>query len=223
MGRFFLLKLTPKIYTMINELIERYSQYSDVELMEVYSSKDRYTDDAKQALDIVIGKKGGIQSFTDRYDKIVEKEMEKSRIKNDVAKLYLNGMTKNDINHALTSEILVSDEIQQIIEATSSEIEATKRDLEIKPSTIIGSLLGGIIGGTIGGVLWGLQIIYSGHVFYIFAIGLGIISYGFIKFFTKQSRNNIAVFIITILSVIYALILGFYIYELFGYHGPDRY
>jgi len=218
-----LFKLTPKIYTMLNELIERYSQYSDVELMEVYSSKDRYTDDAKQALDIVIGKKGGIQSFTDRYDKIVEKEMEKSKIKNDVAKLYLNGMTKNDINHALTSEILVSDEIQQIIEATSTEIEATKRDLEIKPSTIIGSLLGGIIGGTIGGVLWGLQIIYSGHVFYIFAIGLGIISYGFIKFFTKQSRNNIAVFIITILSVIYALILGFYIYELFGYHGPDRY
>lgn len=208
---------------MLNELIERYSQYSDAELMKVYSNKNAYTDDAKKALDIVIEKKGGIQSFTDRYDKIVEKEMEKSRIKNDVAKLYLNGMTKNDINHALTSEILALDEIQQIIETTSAEIEVTKRDLEIKPSTIIGGILGGIIGGTIGGVLWGLQIMYSGHVFYIFAIGLGIISYGFIKFFTKQSRNNIVVFIITILSVIYALILGFYIYELFGYHGPDRY
>ncbi|WP_343659769.1 hypothetical protein [Chryseobacterium sp.] len=208
---------------MLNELIERYSQYSDVELMNVYSNKNAYTDDAKQALDIVIEKKGGIQSFTDRYDKIVAKELEKSRIKNDAVKLYLNGMTKNDINHILISEILASDEIQQIIETTSKEIEATKRDLEIKPSTIIGSILGGIIGGTIGGILWGLQIMYSGHVFYIFVIGLGIISYGFIKFFTKQSRNNIAVFVITILSVIYALILGFYLYELFGYHGPDRY
>lgn len=208
---------------MLNELVERYSQYSDTELMKVYLNKNKYTDDAKQALDIVIEKKGGIQSFTERYDKIVEKEMEKSMIKNDAAKLYLNGMTKNDINHALTSEILVSDEIQQIIEATSTEIEATKRDLEIKPSTIIGSILGGIIGGTTGGILWGIQIMYSGHIFYIFTIGLGIISYGFIKFFTKQSRNNIAVFSITILSVIYALILGFYIYELFGYHGPDRY
>lgn len=208
---------------MLNELIERYSQYSDVELMNVYSNKNAYTDDAKQALDIVIEKKGGIQSFTDRYDKIVAKELEKSRIKNDAVKLYLNGMTKNDINHILISEILASDEIQQIIETTSTEIEATKRDLEIKPSTIIGSILGGIIGGTIGGILWGLQIMYSGHVFYIFVIGLGIISYGFIKFFTKQSRNNIAVFVITILSVIYALILGFYLYELFGYHGPDRY
>lgn len=208
---------------MLNELIERYSQYSDVELMEVYSNKNAYTDDAKKALDIVIEKKGGIQALTIRYDKIVGKELEQSKIKNDAAKLYLNGMTKNDIRHALTSEILALDEIQQIIETTSAEIEVTKRDLEIKPSTIIGGILGGIIGGTIGGVLWGLQIMYSGHIFYIFAIGLGIISYGFIKFFTKQSRNNIAVFIITILSVIYALILGFYLYELFGYHGPDRY
>jgi hypothetical protein len=149
--------------------------------------------------------------------------MEKSRIKNTAAELYLNGLTKNDINYALTSEVLASDEIQQIIENTSTEVEATKRDLEIKPSTIIGSILGGIIGGTIGGILWGLQIIYSGRIFYIFAIGLGIISYGFIKFFTKQSRNNIAVLTITILSVIYALILGFYIFELFGYHGPDQY
>lgn len=208
---------------MLNELIERYSQYSDVELMEVYSNKNRYTNDAKQALDIVIEKKGGIQSLTVQYDKTVAKELEKSRIKNDATELYLNGLTKNDINYALTSEVLTSDEIQQIIETTSTEIEATKRDLEIKPSTIIGSILGGIIGGTIGGILWGLQIIYSGRIFYIFAIGLGIISYGFIKFFTKQSRNNIAVSIITILSVIYALILGFYIYELFGYHGPDKY
>lgn len=208
---------------MLNELIERYSQYSDVELMEVYSNKNRYTNDAKQALDIVIEKKGGIQSLTVRYDKTVAKELEKSRIKNDATELYLNGLTKNDINYALTSEVLTSDEIQQIIETTSTELEARKRDLEIKPSTIIGSILGGIIGGTIGGILWGLQIIYSGRIFYIFAIGLGIISYGFIKFFTKQSRNNIAVSIITILSVIYALILGFYIYELFGYHGPDKY
>ncbi|MDR6459125.1 hypothetical protein J2786_002232 [Chryseobacterium vietnamense] len=208
---------------MLNELIERYSQYSDPELMEVYLNKNKYTDDAKQAIDIVIEKKGGIRSLTDRYDKIVAKEMEKSRIKNTAAELYLNGLTKNDINYALTSEVLASDEIQQIIENTSTEVEATKRDLEIKPSTIIGSILGGIIGGTIGGILWGLQIIYSGRIFYIFAIGLGIISYGFIKFFTKQSRNNIAVLTITILSVIYALILGFYIFELFGYHGPDQY
>jgi hypothetical protein len=104
----------------------------------------------------------------------------------------------------------------------SSRIEAEKKDVEIKTSTYIGSILGGFIGGTIGGILWGLQLIYSGHIFYLFAVGLGIISYGFIKFFTKQSKNNIVVVILTVASVFYALILGFYIYELFGYRGPER-
>ncbi|RKT01131.1 hypothetical protein BCF58_0346 [Chryseobacterium defluvii] len=33
---------------MLNELVERYSQYSDTELMEVYLNKNRYTDDAKR-------------------------------------------------------------------------------------------------------------------------------------------------------------------------------
>lgn len=63
--------------------------------------------------------------------------------------------------------------------------------------------------------------IYSGHIFYLFAVGLVIISYGFIKFFTKQSKNNIVVLILTVASVFYALILGFYIYQMFGYRGPD--
>lgn len=206
---------------MLTELIERYSQYSDTELMEVYLNKNGYTTDAKEALDIVIERKGGIHSLTERYDKIVEKEAEKTRIKNDVNQLYQTGMTKNDIRHHVTSEIVSPDEIQQIIESVSAKIEATKKDVEIKPSTVVGSIIGGTIGGTIGGVLWGLQIVYSGHIFYIFTIGLGIISYGFIKFFTKQSKNNIVVLIITILSVIYALILGSYVYTLLGYHGPD--
>lgn len=208
---------------MLTELIERYSQYSDTELMEVYLNKNGYTNDAKEALDIVIERKGGIQSLTERYDKIVEKEADKARIKNDVTQLYQKGMTKNDIRHNLTSEIVSPDEIQQIIESVSAKIEATKKDIEINSSTIVGSIFGGIIGGTIGGGLWGLQIIYSGHIVYIFTIGLGIISYGFIKFFTTQSKNNIVVLIVTVLSVIYALILGSYLYTLFGYHGPDKY
>lgn len=33
---------------MLNELVERYSQYSDTELMEVYLNKNGYTDDAKR-------------------------------------------------------------------------------------------------------------------------------------------------------------------------------
>lgn len=117
--------------------------------------------------------------------------------------------------------MLPSEEIREIIEVSCNKIEASRKDEEIKPATFIGSITGGIIGGTIGGILWSLQLIYSGHIFYLFAIGLVIISYGVIKLFTKQSKNNTIVLIFTITSVIYALVLGFYLYGLFGYRGPD--
>jgi len=137
-------------------------------------------------LKIVVNRKGGIQSLNERYDKIVEKENEKLRINDEVISFYKNGFTKNDINSNLKSEILSAIEVQEISDKVFSSLESTKKDLDINSGTVIGSVLGGIIGGTVGGVLWGLQMIYSGHIFYIFAIGLAIISYGFKKFFTNR-------------------------------------
>lgn len=206
---------------MLDELIERYSKYSDSELMNVYLNSNGYTEDAKKALEIVVEERGGFSSLKERYYKLVEKEEEKQRVYDKINQLYKKGNTKNDINSIIHSEILSTEEIQEITDLVSSRIEAEKKDVEIKTSTYIGSILGGILGGTIGGILWGLQLIYSGHIFYLFAVGLVIISYGFIKFFTKQSKNNIVVLILTVISVFYALILGFYIYQIFGYRGPE--
>ncbi|WP_449400869.1 hypothetical protein [Chryseobacterium wanjuense] len=109
---------------MLNELIDRYSQYSDSELMEVYLNKKRYTEDARKALEIVIEKKGGIQSLNNRYDEIVKKENEKSRVNKKASKLYRKGMTQNDIRSHLHSEILSTEDIKSITEAVSSQLEA---------------------------------------------------------------------------------------------------
>lgn len=207
---------------MHDELIERYSEYSDSELMNTYLNKDGYTDEAKNALNTVIDNRGGVQALKERYSKIIEKEDEKLKINDEVILLYGKGFTQNDIVANLKSDILSTTEIEQISAKVIDVLESRKKDLEINSGTVIGSILGGVIGGIIGGVLWGLQMIYSGRIFYIFGIGLLIISYGFIKFFTKQSRNNIVVLILTILSVIFAFFLGFVIYDFFGYHGPNK-
>lgn len=207
---------------MQDELIERYSQYSDSELMNTYLNKDGYTDEAKNALEIVIDNRGGVQALEERYGKIIEKENEKLKINDEVILLYGKGFTQNDIVANLKSDILSTNEIEQISAEVIDVLESRKKDLEINSGTVIGSILGGAIGGIIGGVLWGLQMIYSGRIFYIFGIGLLIISYGFIKFFTKQSRNNIVVLILTILSAVFAFFLGFVIYSFFGYHGPNE-
>ncbi|AYN00212.1 hypothetical protein [Chryseobacterium sp. 3008163] len=207
---------------MQDELIERYSEYSDSELMNIYLNKDGYTDEAKNALETVIDNRGGVQALKERYGKIIEKEDEKLKINDEVILLYGKAFTQNDIIANLKSDILSTTEIGQISAKVIGVFESRKKDLEINSGTVIGSILGGVIGGIIGGVLWGLQMIYSGRIFYIFGIGLLIISYGFIKFFTKQSRNNIVVLILTILSAIFAFFLGFVIYNFFGYHGPNK-
>lgn len=208
---------------MLEELIERYSQYSDGELMTVYLNRDGYTEEAKKALETVVDRKGGIRALQDRYQLITEKEDEKSRIREEIAQLYNEGLTQNDIVSSLNSPILSVEELRQITEEIVALLELKKKDEKITSGTVVGSFLGGAIGGTVGGILWGVQMIYSGRMFFIFVLGLAIISYAFIKFFTKQSRNNIVVFAVTVMSVIYAVVLGAFIYDLFGYHGPEKF
>ena len=64
---------------------------------------------------------------------------------------------------------------------------------------------------------WGLQMIYSKRMFYIFFVGLALLSYYLIKALTKQTKNNSFVFIATIISVILALFIGQLLYEIVGY------
>lgn len=207
---------------MLEELIERYRSSSDTELMNIYNNKEGYTDEAKKALDLVIAEKGGIESLKKRHQNFIEIEEEKYNLKKEILKLNSEKLNKEEIKSKITSNKLSYEETMEIFSKTLQEIEVEEKDIEIKPKTIIGSILGGIVGGTIGGILWGLQMIYSAHIFYIFGFGLIVLSYGTIKLFTKQSKKNLAVFVITILSVIYALILGFYLYDLIGYRGVNR-
>lgn len=207
---------------MLEELIERYKLSSDTELLNIYNNKDGYTAEAKNALEIVIKEKGGIDFLKNRHQNFIDIEYEKLNVKNLILKLNTEKFTQEEIKHKIESNKLSSLEIDEILMTTFQEIEKEEKDLQIKPKTIFGSIVGGIIGGTIGGILWGLQMIYSAHIFYIFAFGLAVISYGTIKIFTKQSRNNVVVLLSVILSVIYALFLGFYLYHLFGYRGVNR-
>lgn len=207
---------------MIEELIERYSQYTDSELIQIYNNKSGYTEEAKKALEIVINEKGGIDLIQSRNTANIEKQNEKSKLNEEIKKMYDEGMTINDISMRLSASTLSQEEIDEVVNQRFNFLEEQKNDLTVNSGTIVGSVFGGLLGGIIGGILWGLQMIYSGRMFYIFLLGLIFISYGFIKLLTKKSRNNIAVFIATALSVLFALTLGIYMYDYYGYRGVDK-
>ena len=136
-----------------------------------------------------------------------------------IIELINDGNRASEIKNKIQYDYISETEIDELITKNINRIQEEKSDREIKPRTIFGGIIGGVIGGTIGGIIWGIQMIYSGHMLYIFGIGLVLLSYAFIRLFTKQSKKNIIVILITIISVIYALGLGQIIYELVGYQG----
>ncbi len=201
------------------DLIEKYQNYSDEELMNIYEQIDDYSDEAKEALMFVINKNGGLNGLNERLNKENEKDELISKINKQIIELINDGNRASEIKNKIQYDYISETEIDELITKNINRIQEEKSDREIKPRTIFGGIIGGVIGGTIGGIIWGIQMIYSGHMLYIFGIGLVLLSYAFIRLFTKQSKKNIIVILITIISVIYALGLGQIIYELVGYQG----
>ena len=90
-------------------------------------------------------------------------------------------------------------------------------DKKIKLRTVVGGIIAGGVASIIGGILWGLQMIYSGRIFYIFFFGLIILCYGLIKIATRQTGRNTFILIATIISIILAILIGQLLYEIIGY------
>ncbi|MEP6845374.1 MAG: hypothetical protein ABI861_05200 [Panacibacter sp.] len=201
------------------ELISTYEKYSDEELFAVLSNIDSYSEEAKKSLNIVIANKGGMQNLQERMqeNKLIDDEVyriisEVTSLKNKNAEIY-------QIRQSVNSNILSKEKVNEIIEDTFSHLELEQEDRKIKPSTIGGSLFGGIVASIVGGILWGLQMIYTGRIFFILIFGLALLCYGIIRLFTKQSNKNIVVSIATIISTLIALFLGQLLYHLIGYRG----
>jgi hypothetical protein len=205
-----------KTMTITQELIEKYRAYSDAELMTTNAHIDGYSNEAKEALSKVLIEKGGLESLQKRIAEQDAINNEMLSIKHEIIELLNQGVDAFEIKTQINSTLISSIEIDLIIKETTTNYNFEKSDRKIKPKTIIGSLIGGLIGGTIGGVVWGIQMIYSGQMYFILVFGLAVLSYAFIWLFTKQSKKNVIVLGMTILSVIYALLLGQLIFEIIG-------
>lgn len=203
----------------VEEITERYRNYSDEELVAVYSQIGGYTPEAQAAFQQVVEEKGGIASLKERIENQLKDDYEITRVRFQVNKLLKQGKTPFELKDIIKLERLSTAQLETIIDEESIVLEHEKIDRQIKPRTIWGGILGSFIGGTIGGIAWGLQMVYSKHMFLIFAVGLALLCYGVIRLFTRQSNKNTAVVVMTVISVVYALILGQIIFEIYGSVG----
>lgn len=198
------------------QLISTYTDFSDEQLFEAYHNPNDYTGEAKEALAYVIQKRGGVDTLLakEQQQNLVFAETE--RIKQAVRRLSTPEIDLGFLNKMITSQILEERHTQSIIQQTFEEINQDMEDRKIKPRTIIGGSLAAGIAGLIGGIFWGLQMMWSGRVFAIFLFGLVLLCYGLIRVVTRQSHKNVAVFVLTAISVVIALIIGQLLSEVFG-------
>ena len=206
-----------EIMLSVSDFVSKYEKYNDQELHDVYLNIEGYSNEAKEALNIVLEKKGGLESIVKRLEEKQVIDNEIKRIAKETAELGEQGIDSSFIKTTTSSKILSAEKVNEIIDKQFIEVENHLEDKKIKPRTIVGSVIGGLIASLIGGVLWGLQLIYSGRIFYLLAIGLALLCYGIISAATKQSKKNSVVLIATAISIILAVLLGQLLYEIIGY------
>lgn len=201
----------------VDDFVLKYKKYTDEELLDINSNILGYSNEAQIALGRVINSKGGLESLLKKAESKAILLNEENRIAKETMDFGKEGIDASFIKTVTSSTILSEEKVKEIIDRKYVEVEAEIEDKKIKPSTIIGSITGGGIASIIGGAFWGLQMIYSKRMFYIFFVGLVLFSYYVIKALTKQTKNNSFVFIATIISIILALFIGQLLYEIVGY------
>lgn len=199
-----------------DQLVKTYSDYSDEQLIEVYHNLDEYSNEAKEAFADVMRSRGGLESLLEKEQLHKSVHAETERIQMEVRRLSASEVDLGFLTKMIKSDVINESRTRTIIQQTFEEINQDLEDRKIKPRTIIGGGVGAVIAGVTGGILWGLQMMWSGRIFVIFFIGLILLSYGIIRVVTKQSHKNTAVFVMTAVSVVIALIIGQLLFEIFG-------
>ncbi len=197
----------------LNDFITRYQQYSDEELMEVYNQINNYSPEAKEAFDYVINKKGGLQRLLYSAEKQKERDLEIQRIAKETIQLTESGVDGDFIRKTTNSALLSTDEINTIIETKQLQSAVEIENKKITARTVAGSIIGGGLSSLIFGTLFGVIMIYSNYIFYIFVIGLALCCYYSIRLATKQSLKNMLVLFATALSLLLAFLIAQFVYS----------
>lgn len=178
--------------------------------MEVYTTMTDYGGKVSDEITEAVNERGGLDILLKRIaqNSVVPNEIR--RITKEIYALNSKAMDVEFVKTLLTSNILTRPELDKLIEQKFAKAQAISNNRTINSKTIIGSIAGIVAGSVVVGVLWAASIIYFGQMIFPFIIPVYIFCYLIIKFFTKQSRSNVVVFVAAFLATILALLIGFY-------------
>ncbi len=190
---------------------EIYKNYTDADLEEAYTSMMDYSGKITADLEQEINNRGGLASFHRKTGERRELNKERYRIKAEVRLL-----TSKDTDYEFVRKLISSDKLDgQMVDELVSNYHAERqkeiRDRQITPNTVTGTLIGILIGIVLGGLLLCLSVMAFQKLLYWLLIPVYILDYFIIKLLTKQSRNNLFVFIGSFLAAIGSLAVVIYL------------
>ncbi len=200
----------------VKDFIEKYELYSDEELIEVDSNINNYSEEANEALNIVLQKKGGIEVIQKRLaDKaIITNEIE--RIKKETIRLSSKETNADFIKSLISSDLLPKEKIHEIINEQFGKFEAHVKDITVDSKTVAKAVFATVIASIVGGIYIWFVLSNASRIPILFFIGLGLLCYGIIRLITKKTKANTIVFIASFLSFTFSLLIGYGLTSFFG-------
>ena len=185
-----------------------YTSFSDREILEAYESMLDYSGKAEDAILFEISARGGLNLIKQKEEERLRKPRELHRIQQEVEKLMRQRSDESQIRERITSKVLTSFELDAAIQSAILLAKSNIKDSKISSRTNLGSLIGMTIATCVGVGIMLLCIAQTNDVKVAARLSTFPIAYGIIYLFTRQSKNNLVVFLASFLSAFLSIVIG---------------
>lgn len=182
-----------------------YSKFTEQDLIESYKNQIDYQGKATQELLDEIQSRGTLEEFNKKIDNEKKYLEETNRIIRLIHQNYMSRVPMKECMTSIESHLLTQKDIKILTLEKYSQIQNKETNLKVDSDTILMSILGVTIAPFVSSTILILTLYQFQQLIvfnYFLLIPVYIINYFIIKFFVKKTRENLAVFIATLVATL---------------------
>ena len=190
-----------------------YSNYSEDDLIEAYSTMMDYSGKADKTILNEIENRGGLEKFKQTIAAKEENKKESDKVLNEIIRWNKEGLSLEEIKNTIQSELWTKQHLNAFIENRYIRHQLYIHDKNIDREDVYKSLVGMLIASCIGSVLWCFSIIMFQFIFFPFLVIIYFVSYMITRGLTGKTHNNAAIFLAALFATIISFFVGFFLLD----------
>jgi hypothetical protein len=194
-----------------NELKKRIESKSNFELFEIFKAGYNYDMETINMVNEVIEARGGIDLVYENAQIELKKTPIRDQLHEQVTMILERGKKVEELEYLLDTDGLSKEEVEAVICDAEEEYKDYIENTRTTSKSLSRGILGGFIGGSVGGGLTAMVLINNGELIRYYGLIIAAISYFFVWYFSRKNAYNVVTLLITLGSVLYALVLGYLI------------